>query len=395
MRLVKDVEDSIEAGHPWIYRDAIEPVALAPGSIVRVTNRAGETLAYAYADEGPIALRVVARKQSELADDVVSARLASALAARAPFVDERTDAFRWVHGEADRLPGCIVDLYGAWAVVRFDSPGALGWLAADGVESFAKRLQAIRPSLRGVLVREGRGERKLVRVVSGDPPPQPLEVREHGMALWVDLMHGQKTGLFLDHRESRRRVRALSMGRRVLNLYGYTGGFSVAAGLGGAVEVVTVDVAEAALGLAEASWRANGLDTARHRIHVADVPSFLERAREHGEHFDLIVADPPSFAPSEAAVPAAMKSYRALHRACLRLSSPGGLYLAASCSSHIGLDRFERTLREACAKVSAHVRVFERWGAPGDHPRLPAFPEGDYLKCILLGVDGNRRRTSN
>lgn len=173
----------------------------------------------------------------------------------------------------------------------------------------------------------------------------------------------------------------------MLNLYGYTGGFSIAAGLGGARSVETVDVAEAALALAEAGWSANGLPVGAHTRSTEDVPRFLEQAREASRQYDLIVGDPPSFAPNEAAVPNAMRSYRALHRACLRLLRPGGLYLAASCSSHIGTERFDRTIREAVEKIPRHVRILERWGGAADHPRLPAFPEGDYLKCVLLAID--------
>jgi 23S rRNA (cytosine1962-C5)-methyltransferase len=387
VRLVKDVRASLEAGHPWVYRDALGRIDAAPGELVRVIDRDGSTLAVGYADEGTLALRVIARKKSELEGDVIADRLAGALALRARFIGEDTTAFRWSHGEADRLPGVVVDVYDAWAVVRFDSLGAERWATSAGGEAgLVARVLAARPSLRGVLIRKGRGEAKEVRLAHGEAPPERVEVLEHGMKLLVDLWRGQKTGLFLDHRESRHRVRALARGLRVLNLYGYTGGFSIAAGLGGATEVDTVDVADAALALARASWAANGLPEIMHRTHVEDVPRFLERMKAAGRSFELIIGDPPSFAPNEAAVPNAMRSYRALHRACLRLLAPGGFYLAASCSSHVGLERFDRTLREAVEKVPRHVRLLERWGGAADHPRLPAFPEGDYLKCVLLAV---------
>lgn len=393
LKLVKDVRSSIDAGHPWIYRDALERSDARPGELVRVVERDRSTLALGFADEGVIALRIVARKKSELEGDPIRSRLASALAVRGAFLGEDTTAFRWVHGEADRLPGLVVDVYGAFAVVRFDSTGAERFVLeacpgpARGEQGLVAALRAARPSLAGVLVRKGRGEAKEVRLVWGEEPPQPVRVTEHGMVMLADLRHGQKTGLFLDHRESRRRIRGLARGRDVLNLYGYTGGFSIAAGLGGARSVETVDVAEAALALAEAGWSANGLPVGAHTRSTEDVPRFLEQAREASRQYDLIVGDPPSFAPNEAAVPNAMRSYRALHRACLRLLRPGGLYLAASCSSHIGTERFDRTIREAVEKIPRHVRILERWGGAADHPRLPAFPEGDYLKCVLLAID--------
>jgi len=386
VRLIKDVRASLEAGHPWIYRDALGPLEAEAGTLVRVVDRGGAPLAFGFADDGVIGVRVVAHKRSELEGDVVHDRLSRALTLRTRLLDQHTTAFRWVHGEADRLPGVVIDLYDAWAVVRFDSLGAERWAAREGHAALAARMAAIRPGLRGVLVRSGRGESKVGRVGHGEGRPGLVSVREHGMALLVDLRRGQKTGLFLDHRESRRRIRELSGGRRVLNLYGYTGGFSIAAGLGGAVEVDTVDVAEQALSLARSSWDENALPDV-HRTYAEDVPRFLEFMRDARRSFDLIIGDPPSFAPNETAVPNAMRSYRALHRACLRLLAPGGLYLAASCSSHVGSERFDRTIREAVEKVPRHVRILERWGGAADHPRMPAFPEGDYLKCVLLAVD--------
>lgn len=388
LQLRKDVRSSLEAGHPWIYGDALHRAGERPGELVRVVDRDARTLAIGFVDEGSIGVRVLGRKKSDVAGDLVRARLAQALAARAPFLDEATTAFRWVHGEADRLPGLVVDLYGAYAVARADSLGAERFYFGADDAAFTAALTAVRPGLRGVLVRKGRQESKSARLAFGEVPAAPIPILEHGMTLLVDLHHGQKTGLFLDHRASRRRVRELSRGREVLNLYGYTGGFSIAAGLGGATRVETVDVAVPALELARASWAANGLPEGAHETHAEDVPTFLGAAREAGRSWDLIVADPPSFAPNEASVPNAMRSYRALHRACLRLLRPGGLYLAASCSSHVGPERFDRTLREATPKVPRHVRVLERWGGGADHPRLTAFPEGDYLKCVLLSVDG-------
>jgi 23S rRNA (cytosine1962-C5)-methyltransferase len=387
VRLVKDVRASIEAGHPWVYRDAVGRLDAAPGELVRLVDRDGSTLAAGYADEGTIAIRIVARKRSELDGDLLAHRLERARVTRSAFLGADTTAFRLCHGEGDRLPGLVIDVYEGWAVARFDSVGAERWILGVGGEAgLVTRILAVLPGLRGVLIRKGRGEAKEVRLVHGEEPPELAEVREHGMKLLVDLRRGQKTGLFLDHRESRRRVRELARGRRVLNLYGYTGGFSIAAGLGGAIEVDTVDVAEAALELARASWDRNALPDV-HRTYTEDVPRFLEMMRDAGRTFDLIVGDPPSFAPNEAAVPNAMRSYRALHRACLRLLAPAGLYLAASCSSHVGAERFDRTIREAVEKVPRHVRILERWGGAADHPRLPAFPEGDYLKCVLLGID--------
>jgi 23S rRNA (cytosine1962-C5)-methyltransferase len=170
----------------------------------------------------------------------------------------------------------------------------------------------------------------------------------------------------------------------VLNLYGYTGGFSVAAGLGGAVHVDTVDIAAPAIETAVATWAANGLDPSAHDGHVADAPAYLASAREI--RFDLVVADPPSFAPRESARAAALESYEKLHAACLGVLGASGLYLAASCSSHVGRADFDATLREGTARAKRTAQILGTWGAPADHPRLASFPEGDYLKVTLARV---------
>ncbi|MDQ3032981.1 MAG: class I SAM-dependent rRNA methyltransferase [Myxococcota bacterium] len=375
LRLKRALRAAIEAGHPWIWRDALEPFDLAPGTVVRVHDDRGP-VATGLAEQGPIGVRVLAARSVAIDDAFFASRVARAASLRDRVIPGATDAYRLVHGEGDGLPGTIVDVYDRWAVIQFDGAAAERWRGA-----ILAGVLRVRPALAGVLVRTGRRETKRVELVHGEAPPPQIDVREHGMVLRADLMHGQKTGLFLDHRESRARVRALSRGLRVLNLYGYTGAFSIAAGLGGATEVDTVDVAAPALRLAEESWSANQL-TVPHRTHARDAPELLDEARARGRRWDLVIADPPSFAPNEASVPQAIKSYRALHRACLRVLEPNGLYLAASCSSHIDRATFDRTLREAAEKVGP-LQVLERSGAPADHPRLAAFPEGDYLKVVL------------
>lgn len=378
LSLRKDVSGSLRAGHPWLYRDACVAFTARAGSFAEVVDRDGRFVASGYVEDGPIALRVLSLRRGEAPSSVIAARIEAALALRARVVPPDTDAYRLVHGEGDGLPGLVVDRYGSHLVLKPDGAAAERALLAPALEALAARLRG-----HTQLVRRGRGDKKTTEAIVGAVPSAPVEVREHGMILLSDLREGQKTGLFLDHRESRHRVRALSRDLRVLNLYGYVGGFSIAAGLGGARAVETVDVAKGAIALAEAAWAKNGLDPARHVATAADVPARLTALREAGARFDLIVADPPSFAPSEAAVPEAIKSYRKLHQACLRLLEPGGLYLAASCSSHVDEALFLRTLREGSEKAGVRLGVLERWSAPADHPRLIAFPEGDYLKCVL------------
>jgi len=384
LRLTKALERVVHEGHPWVFAEALEGEA-TPGAVTTLLDRSGAFLARGIAEEGAIGLRVWSTDRRESLDATfVQARLELAARLRERVIDDETSAYRLVHGEGDRLPGVVVDVYGAtdagprYAVMRFDGAvseatfvrdALIAWLRERGIDT--------------LLHKRGRKGETRVDVVFGDGPREILAVRERGMTLLADLIHGQKTGLFLDHRESRFRVRQLARGLRVLNLYAYTGGFSIAAGLGGAEHVTTVDVAPNAVALAEEGWRRNGLEPERHRAVAADVPTFLA---EDDARFDLIVADPPSFAPSERAKPAAIDAYTKLHASCLARLERGGFYLAASCSSHVRGSDFEATLREGARKARARLQVLDRWGGASDHPRLIAFPEGDYLDCVLARV---------
>jgi 23S rRNA (cytosine1962-C5)-methyltransferase len=385
LRLRKPLDRVIRDGHPWVYRDAIEGHA-APGTAVTLVDAKGAFVARGIADEGPIAMRVFTLRDEAVEAPLFRARIERAASLRDRVIPHDTDCYRLLHGEGDRVPGFVCDLYGATAVLKTDGAGA----RVRG-EDFA---ESLRPTL------EARGIRTLLRRASGtrgdavkavlawgEPPADVVTVREYGMALRVDLWRGQKTGTFIDQRESRARVRALSRGLRVMNLYSYTGGFSIAAGLGGAAAVETVDVAPGAIALAEESWRTNDLDASRHRAVVADVPQHLALRTRERARYDLVIADPPSFAPREDSVDAALKSYRALHASSLALVTSGGFYLAASCSSHVDRAAFADTIVEGARRAKRSLQWLDAWGAPPDHPRLPAFPEGDYLKVVLLRVE--------
>jgi 23S rRNA (cytosine1962-C5)-methyltransferase len=301
---------------------------------------------------------------------------------RAIFADGRTDAHRVVHGEGDRMPGFVVDRYGPVAVVRTD-----GDAAKARIEDFAR---ALAPAVEALGVQTlvhrtgGKGEAPQLETLRGAPPPDTIMVHEHGVPFVVDLARGQKTGAFLDQRENRVRVGQLARGRRVLNLFSYAGGFSVHAALGGATHVTSVDVAAAAHATAQATFRAAGVDPARHAFVTADARAFLDGARARGEHWDLVVSDPPSFAPSEKARARGLAAYRGLHAACAAVLAPGGFFCAASCSSHVDMDAFATTLDDR-ALGDRGLAVLELRGAGPDHPTLAAFPEGRYLKFVVLG----------
>lgn len=382
----RDAGEKLAHGHPWVWRDAIAQglEGAAPGEEVQVLGHDGAPLGRGLADPGsPIAVRVWTRVRSPLDAALFRSRVEQASRLRAELVaSEHTNAYRILHGEGDRTPGFVVDRYGPVAVLRTDGDAAAA-RARDIVVALGPTLEA--SGVSSLVHRRGdRGVPHRLDVLIGTAPPATVTVREHGMAFVVDLARGQKTGAFLDQRDNRALVRAMASGRRVLNLYSYAGGFSLFAAAGGAEHVTSVDVAAAAHATAQASFRASGLDPGRHAFVTADVRAFLDEARKRGETWDLVVSDPPSFAPSEKAAPRALAAYRGLHGACARVLSPhGGILCAASCSSHVGSTDFLSTLDDA-ALGRQDLRLVELRGAGPDHPTLPAFPEGRYLKFAVL-----------
>lgn len=363
-----------------MFRDALARLSCKPGDIVSIVDERDRLIARGWAEEGPIAVRVLTTRNASIDKEMLRQRIEAAATLRARMVPPQTDTYRLLHGEGDRLPGIVCDVYGRYATLKLDGSATLVW--RDTI------IGALIPTLKargieGLMLRTGRRGQKKVSQAWGQPCPQKVVVLEQGLKLSVDLVHGQKTGMFIDHRTARRVVRRIAAGLRVLDLYSYIGGFSASAGLGGASSVVTVDIAPGAIEAAGETWALNGLDPAHHERVVADVPEFLQAQEQAGHRFDLIIADPPSFAPNHASKPAALKAYGKLHQACARLLSPRGYLLAASCSSHVDRDDFEMCLIEAADKARRNLQVLDRWGAPPDHPRLLGFPEGDYLKSVL------------
>jgi 23S rRNA (cytosine1962-C5)-methyltransferase len=386
--LRKRLQRAIRGGHPWIYRDAIAGAPrLADGAAVMVAAGDGRPLARGFWDaRSPIAVRIVCDAAGD-PQAAVAGRVAAALERRrAIFAPGATDAFRWIHGEADELPGVHVDMYARAASVRFDGGGARAFYRALPAALRAAAERAGMP-LRAIVERRPRGEAGAERVgaLVGAVPDGEIEIIENGLRFGVDLAHGQKGGLFLDQRDNRALVGALAGGRSVLNLFGYTGGFSIYAAAGGARATVTVDVAAPAIAAARRNFARNGLAQDGARFVAGDAFAFLEQAAAAGERFELVISDPPSFAASRRALPAGLRAYRRLHRLCAQVTAPGGTLCAASCSSHVDRDAFLATVRDGARDAGRRFALRELRGAAADHPVVANFPEGDYLK-FAVGV---------
>jgi 23S rRNA (cytosine1962-C5)-methyltransferase len=312
------------------------------------------------------------------------------------FIDRaRTNAFRWVHGEADRLPGLHLDVYASVASVRFDGPAARAFYLQPGIDVVSAVLAAGAPLALSAVIERHRGARANAGapsdsdvpsselVLAGALPDEELEVLENGLRFGVDVLHGQKGGLFLDQRDNRARVETMAAGLRVLNLFGYTGGFSVYAARGGARATTTVDVAPGAIAAAARNFARNGFAADGHACISADVFAFLRQAIQQKRSWDLVISDPPSFAPSRRALPAAIAAYERLHGLCAQVVAPNGILCAASCSSHVDEPTFLRSVTEGVGRARRRFVLRQVHGAGADHPVATFFPEGRYLKFAI------------
>jgi 23S rRNA (cytosine1962-C5)-methyltransferase len=375
----------VRGGHPWIFSGAIASGLsdVGPGDAVRVHADDGRVLGVGYANpRTTIAVRMVSTDDEVLDDALVARRIDEALALRRVALPDAT-ALRLVNGEGDRLPGVVVDRYGDVLVCQMLTAGAAR-LAGAVVETLRDRLAPATVYERSEgAVRREEGLENASGVRAGVAPPVPLEIAEDGMRFLVDVVAGQKTGFFLDQREARARIRRLAGDRRVLNAFAYTGAISIAAGLGGAREVVSIDSSRPALDLAAQAWTRNALAPERARWIGANV---FEHLRADDAMYDLIVVDPPPLVRRRGDLEAGLRAYKDVNLFALRRLAPGGLLVTCSCSQHVPRDEFRTTVAAAAADAGRVVRTVAEWGHPPDHPVALAHPEGRYFKAMLLAA---------
>ena len=380
-------DKSLRERHPWVYSGAIERVEGDPGAgdSVELHAHDGTFLAIAaYSPASQIRARAWSFAPATVDADFFARRVRAAVDSRERMLDDANTACRLVHGESDGLPGVVADRYGDTLVVQLSSAGAERWrdaivdalVAATGARNVVERSDAEVRRLEGLALRTGtlRGR------VDG-----PVAMREDGLAYRVDVLAGQKTGFYLDQRDNRRRVRDLAAGRDVLNAFCYTGGFSLAALAGGARSVVSIDSSDDALALARANLAANpALPSASATWREADVFTELRELRNRGATFSMIVLDPPKFAPTASHVAKAARAYKDINLLALKLLVPGGLLATFSCSGGVSADLFRKIVAGAAIDAKADATVIGHFAAAADHPVALAFPEGDYLKGLLV-----------
>ena len=379
-------DKSLRHRHPWIFSGAIERVEGSPasGDTVAVVAPDGAFLAWAaYCAESQIRARAWSFDAADTIDEgFLEKKLAASIARREGLL-EKGDAMRLVHGESDGLPGLVADRYGDTVVVQILSAGAERWRGfwgpalarLTGARCVYERSDAEVRSLEGLQHRVG--------PMVGEAPKH-ARIVEDGIAYDVDVVGGQKTGFYLDQRDNRVLAAALAKDAEVLNAFCYTGGFSLSALRGGAQRVVSLDTSEEALSLARHNASINGLDASRAEWVPADVFSQLRKYRDQGRKFDLIVLDPPKFAPTEKHVPNAARAYKDINLWALKLLAPGGNLLTFSCSGAVSPDLFQKIVAGAAADARVDVRVRRHLGASADHAVSIHFPEGEYLKGLWL-----------
>ncbi len=375
----------LRSGHLWVFSNEVQAhPAAGPGETVEVLTAGGRSLGLAlYHPHSLISARLLgASPETELDEAFFVGRIREAAVLRERLLPGES-SYRLVHGESDLLPGLIVDRYGEYFVVQALCAGMDRWL--DTVVAALVRLYRPKAVIErnevGLRDYEELPRRKGVLSGSWDGP---IEIEECGLRYQVDLLEGQKTGFFLDQKLNRQAVARLCEGRRVLDCFCHAGGFALHAARAGAAAVTAVDASAPSLELAAANARLNGLDGVE--FVASDVFGFLQDAAAKGRTYDVVILDPPSFAPRRKDLPRAWKAYRKLNELGLRCVSTGGILASASCSYHLPEEEFFRAVTEAAARCGRRLQLLERRGAAPDHPVLPAMPETAYLKFGLFFV---------
>lgn len=384
--LQKGKERPVRNRHPWIFSGAIDRIdeGFEAGDLVRVLSDKEEFLGIGYLNpESQIVVRMLAFEDAVIDESFFDAKIARAIEMRQQFMPPATNAYRLIHSEGDFLSGLTVDVYGDFLVAEFNTAGIDAWKPA-----IVRCLQKYFPS-HSIFersdsdLRKWEGLKRSVGVLSGQEPPDAIEILENGLRFGVDIQGGQKTGFFLDQRENREAVRGLAAGKRVLNCFAYTGGFSVYAAKGGAREVVSVESSESAVAMGRKNFERNSLG-AEHGVWAQqDVFDYLRSTKKE---FDLIILDPPAFCKSKNQIQPAARGYKDINLQALKQLPKGGLLFTFSCSSYITPDLFQKIIFGAASDAKRDVRILKKTSHAFDHPINIYHPEGEYLKGLLCEV---------
>ncbi len=379
---------SLLRGHPWVFRDSVAffgDAAKAESTheraqLAKVIDDKGD-LGWAIFDpHGPLALRMLSFEKNPPQFGLFEERFARALALRSHLNPEVTNAYRLFNGEGDRLPGLVCDVYGGIAILQFDGQGCNEFWQKDHIAQWL----LTNTSCQCIYEKSRRNSERTIDLLAGNESPSEVTILENGVRFKVNLEKGQKTGFFLDQRENRQFVRTISKGKSVLNLFSYTGGFSVYAGLGAATRVASLDVSRGAIDTAEENWLLNDLNPKNHEGLCVDVFEYL---RDPGNSWDHILVDPPSMGHSEAQRNLAKEKYIELFAAAAKRVTKGGELSLSSCSSHISFEDFFDITAESLSLARRTGRILRVSGQGPDHPFPHICRELQYLKYFYLVLD--------
>ncbi len=387
-------EKSLLRRHPWVFSGAVAQVKGEPGlgDTVEVLSSKGERLGWAaYSPQSSIRVRMWSFGEEELRDmaSSLSNKMRIAIISRERELlnnQSLNNSMRLIHAESDGLPGLIVDRYDQWLVAQFLTAGAEKWKAEitqalaeiTGLRNIYERSDADVRELEGLPTVNG--------VLMGGQPPEVVEIVENGLRFLVDIQHGHKTGFYLDQRDNRLAVQAYTKGRRVLNCFSYTGGFAVYCLAGGAAHVTSIDSSADVLEIGKRNLVLNHLPVEKAEWMCADVFQELRAMRDRRERFDLIVLDPPKFAPTAGQVQAAARGYKDINLLAFKLLNPGGILATFSCSGGVERALFQKIVADAALDAGVDAQIIRHLSQAPDHPIALNFPEGDYLKGLICRI---------
>lgn len=386
LKLTRDLTKHIKRGNPWVFSDAIEKHKVAEGSYAILMSHKNEVLAHGfYSPSINLAYRVLNVGDKKFTDTEVVARMSRAIKNKKHLLTLENKCFRVFNGEGDELPGVVADYYAGVVVLKLDGTAAEAFWNKEQIANYFME-QNIIPVKCVYYKRKNKEEDKGVILAGECDNLTDLEFLEHGVKFRTNIVDAAKTGFFLDQRENRNFIRSFAKDKTLLNLFGYTGGFSVYAGLGGATKVTTVDIAPNAIKASELNWEINLLASEMHEGICTDAFEFVKEAQEQKKLWDIVITDPPSFAPNQKSVDTAKDAYTKIFADSLKLVKDGGFFAASSCSGHINTEMFLDLVQEALSSSKRRGKVLLVKGQPEDHPYPMALPEMRYLKFVFLQV---------
>lgn len=386
IKMTRDLTKHIKRGNPWVFSDAVEKVKIPEGSYGILLSHKGEPVAHGfYSPNINLSFRVLNLEDRKFTDKDVVTRIARAISNKKHLLTVENKCFRVINGEGDELPGVVADYYDGVVVMKLDGTASENfWKKEELAQYFMEQSQI--PVKCVYYKRKNKEEDKGQILVGECDNLESLEFIEHDVKFRTNIIDAAKTGFFLDQRENRNFIRNVSKDKTLLNLFGYTGGFSVYAGLGGASKVTTVDIAPQAIKASELNWEINLLPTEKHEAICTDAFEFVEEAQKSKKLWDIVITDPPSFAPNQKAVEAAKEAYIKIFAESLKLVKNEGFFAASSCSGHINFEEFLGIVQEALSKSRRRGKVLLVKGQPEDHPYPMALEEMRYLKFVYLQV---------